>query len=115
LFLCFELFPVFGSLTGASDPLAWHWWSTAALRGSSVWFLNVGSFPTQVQRYFAGTGNPKTVFETGRGLKGHVNEKDREIFGEKQCFETRIEPAKQAIAFYEAQIQATKDAMRAWT
>jgi hypothetical protein len=30
-------------------------------------------------------------------------------------FDSRIGPAKQAIAFYEAQIKATKDAMRAWT
>ena len=30
-------------------------------------------------------------------------------------FDLWIGPAKQAIAFYEAQIKATKDAMRAWT
>ena len=30
-------------------------------------------------------------------------------------FDSRIGPAKEAIAFYEAQIKATKDAMRAWT
>jgi hypothetical protein len=30
-------------------------------------------------------------------------------------FASRIGPAKEAIAFYEAQIKATKDAMHAWT
>ena len=39
----------------------------------------------------------------------------RTIFNDGRDFDSRIGPAKQAIAFYEAQIQATKDAIRAWT
>jgi hypothetical protein len=40
----------------------------------------------------------------------------RERFSTTQKkFDSLIVPAKQAIAFYEAQIKATKDAMRAWT
>ena len=48
-------------------------------------------------------------------MQGHVSEQDRTIFKDEDDFDSRIDPAKQAIAFYEAQIQATKDAMRAWT
>ena len=39
----------------------------------------------------------------------------RERFLTMRTILIRIGPAKQAIAFYEAQIKATKDAMRAWT
>jgi hypothetical protein len=48
-------------------------------------------------------------------LQGHVNEESGTIFDESYEFDSLIGPAKQAIAFYEAQIKATKDAMRAWT
>jgi hypothetical protein len=54
------------------------------------------------------------MFAIGRALQGHVNEEERTIFNVNN-FDSRIGPAKQAIAFYEAQIRATKDAMRAWT
>jgi hypothetical protein len=39
----------------------------------------------------------------------------REQFSTGYDFDSWIGPAKHAIAFYEAQIKATKDAMRAWT
>jgi hypothetical protein len=55
------------------------------------------------------------MFAIGRALQGHVNEKTRTIFNRDDDFDSNIGPAKQAIAFYEAQIKATKDAMRAWT
>ena len=55
------------------------------------------------------------MFAVGRALQGHVNEDSRTIFEDNDDFESRIKLAKQAIAFYEAQIKATKDAMRAWT
>ena len=37
------------------------------------------------------------------------------IFNDDNDFDSRFGPAKQAIAFYESQIKATKDAMHAWT
>ena len=55
------------------------------------------------------------MFAIGQILQGHVNEQARTIFNDADDFDSRISPAKQAIAFYEAQIQATKKAMRAWT
>jgi hypothetical protein len=51
----------------------------------------------------------------GQALQGHVNEQKRTIFSSDYRFDSRIGPAKQAIAFYDAQIKATKDAMRPWT
>jgi hypothetical protein len=54
------------------------------------------------------------MFAIGQALQGRVNEEARTIF-DVSNFDSRIGPAKQAIAFYEAQIKATKDAMRAWT
>jgi hypothetical protein len=44
-----------------------------------------------------------------------VNEEARTIFDDKDDFKFRRGAAKQAIAFYEAQIKAAKDAMHAWT
>jgi hypothetical protein len=55
------------------------------------------------------------LFEIGRALQGHVSEQDRTIFKDEDDFDLHISPAKQAIAFYEAQTKATKAAMRAWT
>jgi hypothetical protein len=43
-----------------------------------------------------------------------VNEEAKTIFHSVR-FSSRVGAARQAIAFYEAQIQATKDAMHAWT
>ena len=54
------------------------------------------------------------MFLIGRALHGHVNEEKRTIFNDDDDFGSFIVPAKQAIAFYEAQIKATRDAMRAW-
>ena len=55
------------------------------------------------------------MFAIGQALQGHVNEQARTIFESEYDFDSRIGPTKQAIAFYESQIKATKDAMRAWT
>jgi hypothetical protein len=44
------------------------------------------------------------MFAIGQILQGHVNEQARTIFNDADDFDSRISPAKQAIAFYEAQI-----------
>jgi len=54
------------------------------------------------------------MFAIGQALHGHVNVTEKTIFRDEYP-ESFFGPAKQAIAFYQAQIQATKDAMRAWT
>jgi hypothetical protein len=55
------------------------------------------------------------MFAIGRALQGQLNEEAKTIFRNSFNFDSLIIPAKQAIAFYESQIKATKDAMRAWT
>ena len=63
----------------------------------------------------SGSGSGDVMFAIGQALQGQVNEQKRTIFNSDYDFDSLIGPAKQAIAFYEAQIKATRDAMRAWT
>jgi TPR repeat protein len=102
-----------GNLFDESDPQRWRWWGRAAALGDGWSFLFL--FAKQVKLFYSGSGSAVLMFTIGRALQGHVNEQARTIFNKADDFDSRIDPAKQAIAFYEAQIQATKDAMRAWT
>jgi hypothetical protein len=63
----------------------------------------------------SGSGSAAVMFVIGQALQGHVNEHARTIFNRDYNFDSLIGPAKQAIAFCEAQIRATKDATRTWT
>jgi hypothetical protein len=60
-------------------------------------------------------GSASIMFAIGQALQGHVNATERTIFNSSNSFASRIVPANQAIAFYEAQIKATTAAMRSWT
>jgi hypothetical protein len=102
-----------GDLHIESDPLRWRWWGQAAALGRSRSFLS--NFSKQVELFNSGSGSAAVMFAIGQALQGHVNEEARTIFKNGFRFDSFIGPAKQAIAFYEAQIKATKDAMRAWT
>jgi len=75
----------------------------------------LSNFAKQVEMFNSGSRSTAVMFEIGQAFQGHVNEQARTIFNSRYKFDSFIGPAKQAIAFYEAQIQATKDAMRAWT
>jgi hypothetical protein len=103
-----------GELLEDSDPRRWRWWGQAASIGSCGNFLF--KFEEQVERFNSGTGSAAIMFLTGRALRGQVNETRRTIFksANDAKFDSWVGPAKQAIAFYEAQIQATKHAMHAW-
>jgi TPR repeat protein len=102
-----------GQLLGASDPQRWRWWGCAAALGASSVF--VCNFALQVVLFNSGSGSAAVMFAIGEALQGRVNEEARTIFKSAYDFDSLIGPAKQAIAFYEAQIKATKDAMCAWT
>jgi hypothetical protein len=102
-----------GHLLGESDAQRWRWWGQAAALGNSSSFLD--KFGKQVEVFDSGSGSAAVMFAIGHGLRGHVNEEARTIFSSNFNFDSWIGPAKQAIAFYEAQIKATKDAMCAWT
>jgi hypothetical protein len=102
-----------GELLVDSDPWRWRWLGRAARHGWMNEFLS--NFSKQVQLFNSGSGNALVMFEIGRVLQGHVNEKERTIFHESFKYGSFIGPARQAIAFYEVQIKATKEAMHAWT
>jgi hypothetical protein len=95
-----------GQLLDQSDPQRWRWWGRAAALGNSWKFLS---------SFNPGRASAAVMFAMGRALHGHVNEHARTIFSESASFVSWVGPAKKAIAFYEAQIKATKDAVHAWT
>jgi hypothetical protein len=101
-----------GWLLDESDPQRWQWWGQAAALGEWIFLSN---FSKQVELFNSGSGSAFVMFAIGQALQGHVNEHARTIFNSDDDFDSLIGPAKQAIAFYESQIKATKDAMRAWT
>jgi len=102
-----------GELLDESDPQRWRWWGLGAALLDSWSFLLY--FSKQVALFNSGSGSAAVMFAIGRALQGHVKEESRTIFNSSRKFDSRLQSAKQAIAFYEAQIKATKDAMRAWT
>jgi hypothetical protein len=102
-----------GELLEDSDPQRWRWWGQAAALGNSASFLL--DFADQVELFNSGSGSAVVMFAIGQALQGHVNEEASTIFNDEDDFDLHISPAKRATAFYEAQIKATKDAMRAWT
>jgi TPR repeat protein len=102
-----------GTLIDESDPQRWGWWGRAALLGSSFTFLV--NFSEQVELFNSGSGSASVMFAIGRALQGHVHEETMEIFNNKFNFNSFVAPAKQALAFYQLQIKATKDAVNAWT
>jgi TPR repeat protein len=102
-----------GWLHGAADPSRWFWWGLASALGNNWSFLY--NFAKQVELFNSGQGSRPVMFAIGRALRGHVNEEVKTIFNSQNNFDSLVGPAKQAIAFYEAQIKAVKDAMYAWT
>jgi hypothetical protein len=104
---------VLGKMLNESDPQQWRWWGRAATVRYSWEFLS--NFAEQVESFNSGSGSAVVMFAIGQALQGHVSEEARTIFNNKHKFASLIGPAKQAIAFYEAQIKSTKDAMHAWT
>lgn len=102
-----------GELLNNSDPQRWRWWGKAATFGRMSSFLF--NFETEVKSFNSGSGSASVMFAIGQALHGHVNDDAKTIFNSAALFDSRIYSAKQAIAFHLAQIETTKDAMRAWT
>ena len=74
----------------------------------------MSNFAKQVELYNSGSGSTVVIFAIGQALHGQVNEEARTILSNDFDFKSLIGPAKQAIAIYELQIQAAKDAKHAW-
>lgn len=102
-----------GSLLEDFDPQKWQWWGQAATLGHPRHFNS--NFAKQVELFNHGIGNTNVMFVIGQSLQKHVNEKEKTIFNVFDMYIFHVDPAKQAIAFYEVQIKATKAAMHAWT
>ncbi len=91
----------------------WRWRGLAATLGDNYYFCE--DFSEQVALFNLGTGNGGSVYQIGHALKGNVDVESRTIFNTGRRFDSRIGPAKQAIAFYEAQLKACEQAIHAWT
>jgi hypothetical protein len=102
-----------GKLFDESDPQRWRCWGRAAALGNCWYFLE--GFANQVELFNSESGSGAVMFAIGQALQGRVNEEKRIIFNSGHDFGAWIGPAIQAISFYDAQIQATRKAMRAWT
>jgi TPR repeat protein len=100
-----------GQMHDESDPQRWRLLGRAA--GQGAWRGFLSSFAKQVESFNSGAGNAAVMLAIGKSLCGHVEK--RTIFNCGRSFESLVGPAKQAIAFYDSQIKATKDAMHAWT
>ncbi len=107
----------YGYLLDRSDPARWIWHGRAALRGSRQGSLVafVCSFPTQVERFFSGSGNATVVFFIGRALKDSINVEKKEILGWPVHFNSLIGPANQAVSFHDFQIKSARLAVDTWT
>jgi hypothetical protein len=117
LFLASELGHVMGmhwlgSLLDKFDPQRWRLWGRAVALGDRV-FLS--KFVKQVDLFNSGSGSAAVMFAIGEALQGCVNEEKRTIFNSERKFDVYIDPAKQAIAFFEFQIKACRKAVDAWT
>jgi hypothetical protein len=104
-----------GHLLDESSSQRWRWWGRAAALGFRSSFFFLSNFAKQVEMFNSGSGSGDVMFAIGQALQGQVNEQKRTIFNSDYDFDSLIGPAKQAIAFYESQIRATKSAMHAWT
>ncbi len=102
-----------GNLMDKADPDRWFWRGREALGGSPFSFLDY--FSEQVKEFFSGFGNATIVFLIGRALKGNIDVEEKEIFGEVSDVDSRIDPANQAVSFYDSQIKSARLAVDTWT
>ncbi len=61
-----------------------------------------------------GCGNRVVLFEIGRALDGHIDESNREIFGNRFKFIFLHSVATQARNFYKDQLKSARAAVNAW-
>jgi hypothetical protein len=106
-----------GNMLRASDPERWRLLGMACVRAlhqddnpASHDFLD--SFPLLLV-HGVRKENAAAVFAIGRVLKGHVDPKTESVF--KRYGREAFDPANRAIAFYNAQLQACRRAVDAWT
>jgi hypothetical protein len=99
-------------LLDVSDPQRYVWRGRAASQGDSGEFLN--EMVEQMHKFNSGCGSSSVVFEIGKALKGHVNFEIRQIFG-VTLNPDFVDPANQAIRFYEFQLLCYRKALDCWS
>jgi hypothetical protein len=87
-----------GELLDQDDPQRFFWFGRAATNGDPSSFCNEMS--DHMRNFSSGTGEEKIVFAIGRALKGQIDNEKRAIFGNPNSFDVYIEPANQALHFY---------------
>ncbi len=103
----------YGRLLGDSDPVCWIWFGRAAVCGLPFSFL--ASFSKQVEEFFSGFSHATCILLIGRALKGNIDPESRKIFDWPAAdFEPLIDPANQAVSFYESQIECARLAVGTW-
>lgn len=106
------------SMAGAASLLAdfdvrrWRYLAVAEELGLDIDFLE--DFPEQVEMFNSGGGSAAVMYAIGRELKARTDLDAKTIFGRQDCIDVLL-PARQAIAFYDSQIVACRDAIFAWT
>jgi len=109
---CVLAMAYYGASLDETDPQRWHWWGLAAARGVAGNFLH--NFPNFVNRFQSDPSLAPAVFMIGRALRGQIDAKKREIFGQNYEFKSNIGPANRAIGFFTAQCAAARKAVDAW-
>ena len=102
----------YGELLDDKDPQRWHWLGLAASRGEPSSFLDY--FGSVVDRFNSDPSLAPAVFMIGRMLKGHIDTERTTIFGEAFVFDSRIDPANRAVAFFSFQCAAARAAVDTW-
>jgi TPR repeat protein len=102
-----------GELLDKNDPQRFVWFGRAAANGEPFSFLK--EMRDQIRNFSSGTGLSNVMFVIGRALKGHINNESRTLFGSTWNFDAHIGPAKQALQFYEFQLQSCQKAVDSWT
>jgi hypothetical protein len=102
-----------GRLFDKDDPQRFVWFGRAAANRRCISFLD--EMRGQICNFNSGTGIAKVVFVIGRALRGSIDNEERAIFGEYYNFETYSGHAKQALQFYEFQLQSYQKAVESWT
>jgi hypothetical protein len=100
-----------GELLVDDDPRRW------SILGRYAAVARNNSFNEKFWRFFkTREAQPGSVlYAMGKALSGHVDPKQRRIFGFSQNFDIMIKHANLAVAFYTTQVEGCRKAVNTWT
>jgi hypothetical protein len=103
----------YGLLLDKTDLQRFVWMGRAAPHLGASAFLKETT--EQMRNFIGGTGHAIVVLVIGRALKGQIAVDKRLVFGGTYEDDSHIRPAKQAIQFYNHQLQSYRRAVDSWT